>query len=142
MHEQRGNFCIFLLKIAEKEGKTGLSEQEKGTSKHIKDNAKVSSNTTTDSKNNGNQRKTAKASSGRTFSFRSKDNCIEPGLEMVPCVATLSASIIVRGQHCSTSVFDRHMLLFSAHHGSAAASTSSPAALRHIAVVTHRQSVR
>jgi len=24
MHEKRGNFCIFLLKIAEKEGKTDL----------------------------------------------------------------------------------------------------------------------
>ena len=24
MHERRGNFCIFLLKIAEKEGKTDL----------------------------------------------------------------------------------------------------------------------
>ena len=24
MHEQRGNFCIFLLKIAEKEGKSDL----------------------------------------------------------------------------------------------------------------------
>jgi len=25
MHEKRGNFCIFLLKIAEKEGKTDLT---------------------------------------------------------------------------------------------------------------------
>jgi hypothetical protein len=24
MHEKRGNFCIFLLKLAEKEAKTGL----------------------------------------------------------------------------------------------------------------------
>jgi hypothetical protein len=53
-----------------------------------------------------------------------------PGSEIVLCVATLSTSTIVLGQHCRTSVLLLHILLFSLHHGSASGSSCSPAELR------------